>query len=81
MDYREASGRTVKTRIETENVIFGLLVTMAVTVTFAMGWVLYSTPTTPPETTLRILSASGEESVRVHKRLNEEFKKIHPEIK
>ena len=70
----------MRERIETENVIFGIVVALAVCITFVMGWLVYSTPRTNPETTLRILSPSVPESLGIQRRLNTEFRKIHPEI-
>ena len=66
--------------MDTENVIYGIVTALAVAVTLVMGWIAYTTPVTPPEKTLRVLTAAAPDHLKIQRRLNEEYRKVHPDM-
>ena len=70
----------MKKSIETENVIFGLLITAFVIVTFTMGAILYRTPKSDPAKTLKILLPASDDYILAQEKFTAAYKLVHPEI-
>jgi multiple sugar transport system substrate-binding protein len=67
-------------RFETENILFGALITMFLVITVVMGTLLYSEPSYPPGKTLKILIPADTQYVDRQRMLDEEYRKIHPDM-
>ena len=67
-------------RLETENVLFGIVITVFVGITLAMGWITYSQKPHPPEKTLKVLGPSDPSYVKLQNGFTAAYKKIHPEM-
>ena len=67
-------------KLDVENILFGILIVMFLTITVVMGIATYSKPPHPPEKTLKILIPADTAYVDAQKRFDEAYKKIHPDI-
>jgi multiple sugar transport system substrate-binding protein len=71
----------VKGKLETENILFAVLIFIFVVVTAVMGGVLYGKKPHPPEKTLTILIASDPAAIKEQEIYSVEYRKLYPEMK
>jgi len=69
----------MKEHLDTENVLFVIFVAVLLSITGAMGWVVYRIPPKDPAKTIKILIPADTQYVDRQARLTEAYRKLHPD--
>lgn len=71
----------MRERFETENVLFAVFIAVLLAITATMAWLTWREEPHDPAKTLKILISADTQYVDNQKRLDEAYKKIHPDIR
>lgn len=70
----------MREKLDTENILLGIFLSIFLAITVVMGLLVYSKPSYPPDTTLKVLIPADTQYVDRQQKLNDEYAKIHPDI-